>query len=84
MKPQLIQFTEHGPETLNHLIRLAKERGQEIKRGSDFLKFNMDEALSIPPTPPKIVKTVYGTKEQEKKVAPSTDHLMGLLGYGEG
>jgi hypothetical protein len=67
MKPQVIVFTEHGSETLNHLIKEAAKKGQKIQRGSDFLKFSPHEGIHAIPAP-KPRKTVYGTTETDAAV----------------
>lgn len=79
MKKQAIVFTEHAPETLDHLIAQAKKRGQILHRGSDFLKFSAHEGIHAIPAP-KARKTVYGTMETEAAV-PSLLERINILDY---
>lgn len=51
MKPQIIVMTAHSPETLSHLTKQAKDKGQTITTARPFLAFNPSEAMGIDMTP---------------------------------
>lgn len=80
MKPHAIVFTEHGTLTLDSLIKKAAEKGQTIKRGSDFLKFNAHETHGIPV--PKATKSkIWGGMTEKPETVPTMIERYNLNDY---